>query len=131
MRLRFLQSRLPSGSVHKPRCMPKILFICGKNRRRSPTAEEVFAGLDGIEVCSAGTSSEAECQLSADLLEWADRVFVMERSQQRHLQTRFAHVLKEKKIVCLNVPDVYTYMQPELVTILRAKVLPLLRRPRF
>lgn len=84
--------------------------------------------MDGIEVSSAGTSVEAECPVSADLLEWADRVFVMEQSQRRHLQTHFASTLKGKKIVCLNIPDIYSCMQPELVEVLRAKVLPLLRR---
>jgi predicted protein tyrosine phosphatase len=83
--------------------------------------------MDGIEVRSAGTSAEAECPVSADLLEWADRVFVMEMSQRRYLNAHFAPVLKNKKIVCLNIPDIYRYMQPELVVTLRAKVLPLLR----
>jgi len=106
----------------------KILFICGKNRRRSPSAEETFSGMDGIEVSSAGTSVEAECRVSADLLEWADRVFVMQQSQRRYLNAHFAPSLKNKKIICLNIPDRYGYMQPELVTVLRAKVLPLLRR---
>jgi predicted protein tyrosine phosphatase len=110
--------------------MTKILFICGKNRRRSPSAEEIFGGMDGIEVSSAGTSVEAECPVSADLLDWADRIFVMERSQERHLRVRFAPVVKNKKIVCLNIPDVYTYMQPELVAVLQAKVFPLLRSKR-
>jgi predicted protein tyrosine phosphatase len=45
-----------------------ILFVYGKNRRRSPTAEEIFAGMDGIEVSSADTGFEAECPVSADLL---------------------------------------------------------------
>jgi predicted protein tyrosine phosphatase len=108
--------------------MTKILFICGKNRRRSPSAEEIFAGMDGIDVSSAGTSVDARCQISADLLEWADRVFVMEESQRRYLKAHFAQRLRDKKIVCLNIPDRYGYMQPELVTVLRAKVLPLLRR---
>jgi predicted protein tyrosine phosphatase len=108
--------------------MTKLLFICGKNRRRSASAEEIFAGMDGIEVSSAGTSVEARCQVSADLLEWADRVFVMEQSQRRYLNAHFAHSLKDKKIVCLNIPDRFSYMQPELVAVLRAKVLPLLRR---
>jgi len=87
--------------------MTKILFICGKNRRRSPSAEEIFAGMDGIEVSSAGTSVEAECTVSADLLEWADTIFVMEQAQRRHLTAHFAHSLKDKKIVCLNIPDRY------------------------
>jgi predicted protein tyrosine phosphatase len=94
--------------------MTKILFICGKNRRRSFSAEETFSGMDGIEVSSAGTSVEAECRVSADLLEWADRVFVMEQSQRKYLNAHFAHSIKD--------------MQPELVAVLRAKVLPLLRR---
>lgn len=47
----------------------RLLFVCGKNRRRSPTAKEIFAGMDGFEVSSAGTSSESECEVSADLLE--------------------------------------------------------------
>jgi predicted protein tyrosine phosphatase len=87
--------------------------------------------MDGIEVRSAGTSAEAECPVSADLLEWADRVFVMETSQRRYLDAHFASVLKDKKIVCLNIPDIYRYMQPELVVALRAKVLPLLRGARI
>ena len=69
--------------------MTKILFICGKNRRRSPSAEEIFAGMDGIEVSSAGTSVEAECTVSADLLEWADKIFVMEQAQRRHPNAHF------------------------------------------
>jgi predicted protein tyrosine phosphatase len=105
-----------------------ILFVCGKNRRRSPTAEAIFGGMNGIEVSSAGTSVEAECPVSADLLKWADRVFVMEQRQRRHLQAHFASALKDKKIICLNIPDIYFYMQPELVELLRAKVLRYLRR---
>jgi predicted protein tyrosine phosphatase len=49
--------------------MTKILFIRGKNRRRSSSAKEIFSRMDGIEVSSAGTSVEAECPVSADLLE--------------------------------------------------------------
>lgn len=110
--------------------MTKILFVCGKNRRWSLTAEDVFTGMDGIEVCSAGTSVEAECPVSTDVLEWADRVFVMEMSQRRYLSAHFGEVLKSKRVICLNIPDNYDYMQEELVTVLRAKVLPLLRRAR-
>jgi predicted protein tyrosine phosphatase len=108
--------------------MTNILFICGKNRRRSPTAEEIFSEMDGVEVSSAGISTDAACPVSADLLDWADRVFVMERSQKKYLNAHFSHCLKDKKIVCLNIPDIYSYMQPELAAVLRTKVLPLLRR---
>jgi predicted protein tyrosine phosphatase len=105
-----------------------ILFICGKNRRRSITAEEIFAGMDGIEASSAGTSPDAECVVNTDLLAGAHQVFVMEKRQRRYLQTRFAAVLKDKKIVCLGIPDIYSYMQPELIALLREKMIPFLRQ---
>ena len=84
--------------------------------------------MDGIEVSSAGTSRESPCPVSGDLLEWADWVFVMESTQKRLLSVRFVDMLKGKKVVCLNIPDNYEYMQPELVDRLRSTVLPLLRR---
>jgi predicted protein tyrosine phosphatase len=52
----------------------------------------------------------------------------MEQSQRRYLNAHFAQSLRDKKIVSLNIPDRYGYMLPELDTVLRAKVLPLLRR---
>ena len=33
----------------------RVLFICSRNRLRSPTAEAVFAGRDGIETDSRRT----------------------------------------------------------------------------
>jgi predicted protein tyrosine phosphatase len=104
-----------------------VLFVCGRNRRRSPTAEALFAGIDGIDVSSAGTSTEADCPLSGDLVDWADTILVMDRKQQRQLKARYAGMLKEKRVVCLNIPDRYEYMQAELQVELKAKVLPLLR----
>jgi predicted protein tyrosine phosphatase len=83
--------------------------------------------LDGIEVSSAGTSPEADCPVSGDLLDWADEIFVMDKKQQRQLKARYAGRLKDKRLVCLNIPDRYELMQPELQGELRAKVLPLLR----
>ena len=44
--------------------MTRVLFICGKNRRRSPSAEEIFVGMDGVEVSSAGVGAEAVCPVS-------------------------------------------------------------------
>jgi predicted protein tyrosine phosphatase len=101
--------------------MRHILFVCGKNRRRSPTAEAIFSGLDDIEVSSAGTAADAECPVSADFIEWADEIVVMEARQARQLRTQFVAHLHGKRLVNLNIPDRYTLMQPELMTALRAK----------
>jgi len=83
--------------------------------------------MDGIEVTSAGTSPEADCPVSGDLVEWADKIFVMDKKQQRQMKARYAERLKDKGLVCLNIPDRYELMQPELQAVLRMKVVPLLR----
>ena len=95
--------------------------MCGKNRRRSPTAEAVFSGMKGIEVSSAGTAADAECPLSGDLIEWADDIVVMEATHARQIRKQFSNSLRNKRLVSLDIPDRYSYMQPELVKELQAK----------
>ncbi|WP_063549407.1 low molecular weight protein tyrosine phosphatase family protein [Burkholderia territorii] len=107
--------------------MKRALFICSRNRLRSPTAEAVFAAWPGVEADSAGLAPDAQTRLSAEQLEWAEIVFVMERAHKTKLLARFGARLKHKKIVCLDIPDRYAYMQPELVALLERKAGPLLR----
>ncbi|WP_175699848.1 low molecular weight protein tyrosine phosphatase family protein [Burkholderia ambifaria] len=107
--------------------MTRALFICSRNRLRSPTAEAVFAGWPGVETDSAGLAPDADTQVCVEQLEWAEIVFVMERAHKARLTARFGARLKHKKIVCLDIPDRYTYMQPELVALLERKAGPLLR----
>jgi len=107
--------------------MKRILFICSQNRLRSPTAERVFSNCPGFEVASAGTNPDAETTVSPELLEWADIIFVMEQSHRSILSKKFGTHLKTKRIICLDIPDRFEYMDPVLVELLEAKVRPLLR----
>jgi predicted protein tyrosine phosphatase len=107
--------------------MTRALFLCSRNRLRSPTAEAVFAAWQGVETDSAGLAPDADTRVSAEQLDWADVVFVMERAHQARLAAQFGAHLRHKKIVCLDIPDRYAYMQPELVTLLERKAGPLLR----
>lgn len=107
--------------------MKKLLFICSRNRLRSPTAEAVFAAMPGIETDSAGLAEDAACPLSADQLQWADVVFVMEKRHRALLTRRFPRHLRGKRLVCLDIPDDYAYLQPELIELLKRRVLPQLR----
>ncbi|WP_373387710.1 low molecular weight protein tyrosine phosphatase family protein [Pseudomonas alcaligenes] len=102
--------------------MPRALFICSRNRLRSPTAERLFASWPGVESDSAGLAADAEVALSAEQLEWAELVFVMEPVHRRRLQQRFAPWLRGKRVICLDIPDDYDFMQTELVELLRRKV---------
>ncbi len=104
----------------------KLLFICGKNRLRSPTAEKVFADYEGLEVDSAGIDREADTPLSSEAIIWADLIFVMENSHRRKLSEKFPSWIKHKRVICLDIPDKYDYMEATLVELLKKKVLPLL-----
>jgi predicted protein tyrosine phosphatase len=106
--------------------MRNVLFICGKNKWRSPTAEQVFAEYPGIQCASAGLSNDAEVPASAELIEWADVVFVMEKRHKSKLCAQFKPQLFGKKVVCLNIPDNYKFMEPALVKLLQSKVTPFL-----
>ncbi|MCM8539995.1 MAG: hypothetical protein NE328_06930 [Lentisphaeraceae bacterium] len=103
--------------------MKKLLFICSKNRLRSPTAEEVFSNIEGFEAIGCGISKEAPTALSGDLVEWADIIFTMENIHRSKVTQKYSKLLKNKRLICLDIPDNYSRMQPELVEILKEKVL--------
>lgn len=102
--------------------MKTILFVCSQNRLRSPTAEQIFAQYDGIEVDSAGTNSDAENPLTPELVRWAELIFVMEKTHRSKIQRRFRAELKNARIICLDIPDDYAFMEAELIALLEAKV---------
>lgn len=108
--------------------MTNLLFVCSRNRLRSPTAEQIFSRRADLEVASAGTSNDADTPLSSDLVEWADIIFVMERVHRIRLQRSFRSALRSKRVVCLDIPDRYAFMDPALVRLLEAKVAPHLPR---
>ena len=106
--------------------LTNLLFLCARNRLRSPTAEQVFADRPGVETASAGLAPDAEEHCSPELVEWADIIFVMERAHRAKLQRRFKAHLKRARVICLDIPDDYAFMQPELVALLERKVGPFL-----
>lgn len=105
-----------------PRPPLRVLFICGKNRQRSPTAEQVFADWPGIEVASAGLGEDADEPLGAGILRWAELIFVMEKAHRTRLNRRFRSHLGHARVVCLDIADDYAFMAPALVELLRARV---------
>jgi predicted protein tyrosine phosphatase len=102
--------------------MTNILFVCSQNLLRSPTAEDVFSSWPGIEVTSAGLNNDAACTVTVELVRWADMIFVMEKVHREKLTSRFRKYLHNKRVICLDIPDDYGFMDPELVNILKARV---------
>jgi predicted protein tyrosine phosphatase len=107
----------------------KVLFVCNQNRLRSPTAERLYSQACHLEVRSAGVDRDATVPITADLLEWADVVFVMEKRQRNLIHKRFRELYGTKRIVCLYIPDHYDFMEPRLVELLAARLAPHIGRP--
>lgn len=104
--------------------MIRALFICGKARARSPTAAQIFADLPGVRTDFGGLSTDADDALSADQIQWADRIFVMEQRQHRRLSDKFAQVMRGKRVINLSIKDTYTFMEPALVELLTRRAGP-------
>ena len=100
----------------------KILFLCSQNKRRSLTAEKIFAGKDGHTVRSAGTEKNARVKVTPGLLGWADIIFCMEKKHIRRIREKYNGILQGKKVICLNIPDEYDYMDEELIDLLEANI---------
>ena len=107
--------------------MMKVLFLCSRNKRRSLTAEKVFNATNENEVRSAGTEANARIKVTAGMLGWADIIFCMEKKHVRRLNEKYRDVTIGKKIICLNIPDDYDYMDEALIYALKSSVCEYLR----
>ena len=89
------------------RCV-NLLFVCLENLQRSPTAEEMVSErTDEVNVKSAGVSSTAVNRLDEDLLEWADRVYLMTERICEKVRSDFYYHFNEDDFVVLGIPDHY------------------------
>jgi predicted protein tyrosine phosphatase len=102
--------------------MNHVLFICSQNLLRSPTAEQVFDSWPGVETASAGLNNDAVNPVTPELLAWADTIFVMEQAHRVKLSTRFKAHIHKQRVICLDIPDEFGFMDPRLVEILNARV---------
>ena len=109
--------------------MKRLLFICSANKLRSPTAEHVFSAWSNVETDSAGLNASADQQLSTEQVEWADIIFVMEKTHRNELTKKFRKYLKNKRVICLDIPDEYEFMDPILVRLLETRVSRFLSMP--
>jgi protein-tyrosine phosphatase len=105
---------------------PRILFVCGRNQWRSPTAARIYAKDQRIEVRSAGVSPRSGKRLTHQDVRWADLILVMEREYRQRIIEAFTEV-DLPPIVSLDIPDDYRYMDEELVELIRESTEPVLK----
>jgi predicted protein tyrosine phosphatase len=102
--------------------LKNILFVCSQNRLRSPTAEQVFSTRPDLEVASAGTNNDADNPLTSELIAWADVIVVMEKMHRAKVRKRFRGSMNGKRMICLDIPDEFAFMDPALVQLLETRL---------
>jgi predicted protein tyrosine phosphatase len=100
---------------------PNILVVCGRNKKRSRTAEYIFKNDDRLNIRSVGLSPKSERKISENDLNWADYVFVMEPDQRGKIWSLYRH-LELPEVAVLNIPDDYEFMDEELVKMLTERI---------
>jgi predicted protein tyrosine phosphatase len=103
-----------------------ILFICSRNKWRSATAEAIYKSRQDISVRSAGTEPSARIRINTKLIQWADLIFAMEKEHKQRIIEQFSNDVRQKKILVLNIPDEYQFMDPELIDLIQTIVDPII-----
>lgn len=99
--------------------VPKSSFAVQRQSRSFP----------GFPSWSARTPARIRRQqvpLEPDLTQWADVIFVIERSHKNRIVKKFKTFPIGKPIVVLDILDEYEFMNPELVRLLQKNAAPLL-----
>lgn len=100
-----------------------VLFVCGRNNRRSPTAERIFLHDPRMRVRAVGLGERSKRRVTEDDMKWADLVLAMERKHMRRLQEQFSYLDDERPpIEQLDISDEYIFMQRELIELLHSAV---------
>ena len=98
-----------------------ILFVCSKNKWRSPTAETIYRNDRRLNVRSAGTSASARKKVTEKDINWADLILVMESKHKKIINKEY-NDLELPQIIVLDIPDNYKYMDRELISIIEGSV---------
>jgi predicted protein tyrosine phosphatase len=102
----------------------RVLFVCRQNRSRSATAERIFRKRPELDVRSAGTDLDALVHINAQMLDWAQLVFIMDDDQRTAMNQLFPEHPALERLVCLDIPDDYVFLDPDLVVLLEERVEP-------
>ncbi|GGI97026.1 hypothetical protein GCM10007978_38460 [Shewanella hanedai] len=69
--------------------------------------------------CIRLVSNDAEVHVSVEDIQWADYIFVMEKAHKKKLSSKFARVIRDQKVISLDIPDDYEFMDDRLIEILQ------------
>lgn len=130
-------NQLGTSQNHYQGLIKKVLVLCSAGLLRSPTAAHILSAPPfNFNTRAAGTTLEyALVPISPALVFWADEIVCM-NEDQRDLVMSIIHTLAKaapvtgknlegKPVHVLNIPDRFSYMSTELVSLLRKEFLTL------
>lgn len=98
----------------------KVLCVCSIGYLRSPTAAIVLANELGFNTRSCGVDLDhALIPVDEVLLAWADEIVCFELSHVLALDELLEKHKIAQKIINLNIPDDYDYMDAELIAAIK------------
>jgi len=97
----------------------RVLCLCSAGLLRSPTTAVVLQRDFGYNTRAAGVTKEYALILADDVLyNWADEIVAVESNIAFQIPKEF-----KNKVIILNIPDIYSYMDKELQKIIKEQYL--------
>lgn len=100
---------------------PNILVVCGRNKRRSRSAEYIFKNDQRINIRSVGLSPKSNREIKEKDIEWADLILVMDQEQRARIRDTFRQITVPR-IEVLHVPDNYEYLDQDVLELLADRI---------
>lgn len=97
----------------------KVLTVCSAGLLRSATMAHVLAKEYDYNVRNCGTEeSYALIPISEALVYWADEIIFVNKENYNAVKASLNSIKREDtKVYCLDIPDMYSYCDPELIKI--------------
>lgn len=97
----------------------RVLCVCSAGLLRSPTAANVLHRELGYNTRACGSSTDhALVPLDNVLCEWANEIVCMNQENAKEIDDKYAD-----KVVILDIPDDYSYMDEDLQKLILEKYL--------
>lgn len=97
------------------------MVVCGRNKRRSRTAEYIFKNDNRFNIRSVGLSPKSERQIKEKDLVWADSILVMEQGQGSRIRKTY-RLMEIPPIESLGIADDFEYLEPSLIEMLAERI---------
>lgn len=97
------------------------MVVCGRNKKRSRTAEHIFMNDQRFRIRSVGLSVKSSRQLKETDLHWANLILVMEDDHRARILESYRYI-ELPDIEVLHIEDDYAYLDEELIQLLKERI---------